>query len=624
MAGRISVSAGSHGGLDRVGRPSSSLVGRRVKIVGLASPAGRRLNGQVGGVIKELGEERVGVRLDCGDRSIRKGNLDLSPLRLHEVLDEGRLSVRPHIKQWPAEVVVFFNAQQCKHYRGSPAEVSAQRIHEYWNYDRHRDSVPISTFDLVTLCVQLQTEASLGIRVDPDWVLRLLSMGMYLDLLLKVVLRCLADIDSRYLNALDKNGAGFYGSQELICLLRAAMETGRESEFVGAFDSDDLLRAVWAADRVGFACPSSVYIKPSQDALPALRMLDSSLFRCGVSVRGLAEQARTKFRVICTDGATQTPVTLWPEGEWLRAHMNPDRFDRRLARWCAWEEQQWLLAFALFRTRGLLPATAAARIADSIAGPSEANGQAIQERHTLQLLHVVDIDEPPPQIDAEVAQSQTICDVLDADEMWADRVQRRIQEEQVAPNPMSHATEALGPVERPETVFLLKIGGDNVEGLRQRLLQGPEFNPCRKALLAAPEPRSCELPEKALVFVKPQQYNAVRQALVDKELRYYHIIITEGFEYLLEEALQSFPCRQRATLKKQREALALDPLGDHWCQAFMEARTFLCVPPILAAAHQVGQSTTEAVVDSQFHYSFSRGVNPRRVVSADVTDPSAR
>ena len=55
-----------------------------------------------------------------------------------------------------------------------------------------------------------------------------------------------------------------------------------------------------------------------------------------------------------------------------------------------------------------------------------------------------------------------------------------------------------------------------------------------------------ELPQKALVCVKPSQYETVRRALVGTELRHFHIVISESFEYLLQETLLTFPRRQRA------------------------------------------------------------------------------
>jgi len=197
------------------------------------------------------------------------------------------------------------------------------------------------------------------------------------------------------------------------------------------------------------------------------------------------------------------------------------------------------------------------------------------------------------------------------------------------------AADDTNPAQQIEHVYLLRVGGNNVEGLRQRLLIGPELAPCREALAA--HGRSCELPEKALVFVKPWQYDAVRRSLVGVEVHYFHIIISESYEYLVEEALQNFPRRQRAKVKHQhRRALTREPFEaeeravslmpeplevEHRFASFedmsiVEARSFLCIAPTLMPANQVTQSTTEAVSDSASLYAHSRGVNPRRVLAS--------
>merc|ERR1712217_803546 len=60
----------------------------------------------------------------------------------------------------------------------------------------------------------------------------------------------------------------------------------------------------------------------------------------------------------------------------------------------------------------------------------------------------------------------------------------------------------------------------------------------------------CELPSKAMVFVKCEQYEDVNKALIGRELHPFHIVITESFEYLLEQILQGFPSRKRPCVKR--------------------------------------------------------------------------
>jgi hypothetical protein len=169
--------------------------------------------------------------------------------------------------------------------------------------------------------------------------------------------------------------------------------------------------------------------------------------------------------------------------------------------------------------------------------------------------------EPAMQIDEEEARATA---EEETNELWAQNVERRIAEERNASTLGLEPQDAEGTVGQaeqqqqraPEQVFLLRIGGDNVTGLRQRLLTGPELGPCRNSMEAAGQ--EVQLPQEALVFVRPWQYEAVRQALLDQVLQYFHIIVSEGLEYLVQEALQVFPHRQRAKVKQQhRRALAL-------------------------------------------------------------------
>ena len=70
-------------------------------------------------------------------------------------------------------------------------------------------------------------------------------------------------------------------------------------------------------------------------------------------------------------------------------------------------------------------------------------------------------------------------------------------------------------------------GSNGTQAFRQRLLDGPELGPCRGALAAAG--RSCVLPCEALCFVRPAQWLTVQRALVDSDLKAYHVACTRGF-----------------------------------------------------------------------------------------------
>jgi len=213
---------------------------------------------------------------------------------------------------------------------------------------------------------------------------------------------------------------------------------------------------------------------------------------------------------------------------------------------------------------------------------------------------------------------------IQADECWAQSVERQIQEssmstEELAEDP--NGTEQTGS----EDVFLLRVGGNNTEGLRQRLLYGPEFESCRNALEVRGQ--MVELPQKALILVEPMQYRNVIAALRGRELKYFHIAISQRYELTLNETLKAFPYKQRPKVKHNREALRWPSPEDAGTVdsniegVFVEKRSFLCVVPIMRTPQSVTQSTTEAISESATQYSRFRGVNPRRhIVQWDAMD----
>ena len=91
----------------------------------------------------------------------------------------------------------------------------------------------------------------------------------------------------------------------------------------------------------------------------------------------------------------------------------------------------------------------------------------------------------------------------------------------------------------PNQIHVLRFGGKDTEGFRSMLLTGSQdqsmpvdpFAPCRAAL--AQRGYSCELPDRALVFVEPDEFTAVRHALRGVKLKPYDIVISRRFEYLL-------------------------------------------------------------------------------------------
>mmetsp|Transcript_65302 Transcript_65302/g.142251 ORF Transcript_65302/g.142251 Transcript_65302/m.142251 type:complete len:226 (-) Transcript_65302:1657-2334(-) len=220
----------------------SSLLGRRVEIHGLTSPQGQLLNGQVGGVTVELEAGRMGVRLKDGVKSIHKSRLRVRTLQRDEMMDH---LMCPQVKNWPAEVVAFYRAQQDEHDNGADPEDIALRMHQDFEHEithvqcRRRFFHQHRRFSTYYILLEY-----------PEWAFcSLLEFGFSLDGMLKVVLRRLAGMGSLDLNALSKDIMTdcLMESHELKTLLRVAQAAGREADLVGSFDSSDLLRAVWAA-----------------------------------------------------------------------------------------------------------------------------------------------------------------------------------------------------------------------------------------------------------------------------------------------------------------------------------------------------------------------------------------
>lgn len=208
------------------------------------------------------------------------------------------------------------------------------------------------------------------------------------------------------------------------------------------------------------------------------------------------------------------------------------------------------------------------------------------------------------------------------------------------------ATHDATPMD-PEKVHILRFGsapsgGDSFQRFYDAVLQGPQLKQCRQALESAGH--SVVLPERTLVFVKPEQYFNVRRELVGRALTFFHMIITESLEYLIDEVLSNIPYKRRPRVKadsigRTEIVVAQSSQDSSDCtpdedgppaqdteqpddqeeennpMVIVEKRTFLGEYPELRPAHTVVQSTTEALVGhSETHYSNNRGVNPRRTV----------
>lgn len=257
---------------------------------------------------------------------------------------------------------------------------------------------------------------------------------------------------------------------------------------------------------------------------------------------------------------------------------------------------------------------------------------------------------------------------MQADFEWADQVDHHIQSERhmtdsaegntqphvqtrddasaavdsLAEQPLASSVESIPDIDAStetgkEAIHVLRFSKGKTDEFRDGLLNGRSLNACRDAMARSGYP--CVLPSGAFIFVKPDQYRLVQEALCGIELHPYHVIISDEFEFLLDELLAQFPYKARPREKPaSRQSFEFqgdrdcshssDRLGeDCWNDAQAQqavSRTFLCYVPMLRDSQSVVQSTTEVIAEtSSAHYSHPRGVNPRRMASDLIADRSA-
>lgn len=569
-----------------------TLVGRRVEIHGLISPKGQQLNGQLGTVISELDVGRLGVRLKQGTESISRSNILLRPLTAFE-LNAGCLP--KVVETWPVEAVLFFNSQQ--HYFTADPEEGASRM----------------ILDDMLRFTETPRYSPVSILVDDcrPTLLLLVRHGLLLDGLLKVTLRRLAGIYPYSPNVLNPNSVGKKEHTDLTHLLHASQAAGRETELVKKFDSMDLLRAVLAADRSGcqftwkdpfFGCSGF-----QADFRQGLTALVNLLFNCGVSIRCLAQQAKTMFHELLTENLSETTPfsSSSPIGFWLRDQLNQERFDRRVDRWCRWEQHQWCLTASTFGNRGLrLPGTVAVLIADCIAG-TEAVSTQDAGSPILQVLQEVNHNEPAQHIDQEVARAAL---QLESDEAWAQQVEQHISRGehlkadaalQVSCEWTEVSTSERGsdveiwnsrPSDFGETIYILGFTRCGAQ-LKQALQEGRELEDIRIA--ADNHGQSCLLKSGAGIFVYPNQYQPILSVLGQSRLKPHQVIVSEAFLPLVYREVAKLPSRANIRPCSLKTIALID--GDTSEYICVVERTFFN-----AAPHQrcdvdaVTQSTSQA------------------------------
>jgi len=202
--------------------------------------------------------------------------------------------------------------------------------------------------------------------------------------------------------------------------------------------------------------------------------------------------------------------------------------------------------------------------------------------------------------------------------------------------PVEHGTDTEANFEmNTEQIYLLEYHR-HPEAFRKALCEGPSLQQCRAAL----EEAGCKwlLASGAKIFVHPQQYAQTLVAVVEQgfELRPFHVIVAESFDYYVEACLADLSYRQGARVKLRtviHEVAAAADEGtvmpeEEWEEEVSNdslvneeqniplviRKTFICAvsaAPRWRNPQSVTQSTTEV---------HSGGMNPRRICVPSLSD----
>merc|ERR1712232_1132918 len=185
-----------------------------------------------------------------------------------------------------------------------------------------------------------------------------------------------------------------------------------------------------------------------------------------------------------------------------------------------------------------------------------------------------------------------------ADEIFAQRVEERI-------------TAATGNSENVgaspnEKVWLLQFRSHPHE-FADALGRGGPLRTCIDAL--ADDGHDYVLPSSnAKVFVKPHQWREVTSRLSERDLRPYHVVVSESYEQLVYESLRNIRFKRRPTLKEERTLLLThepnsrvdqpDVFQNLFSDWTLDVKhSFLCAVPRVHDSSAVTQSTTQHYED---------------------------
>jgi len=257
------------------------------------------------------------------------------------------------------------------------------------------------------------------------------------------------------------------------------------------------------------------------------------------------------------------------------------------------------------------PGTTTVAIQDKLLGGYSGDTSNVKARSLEKVIdeHILHPD-PPARIEAReaemvVAVQETVFFERQLDTLWSATTE----------------LEVLGTSKMTEQVVVVQFKRCPKE-LLTALKEGPALRNCRHELEAAGH--NCVLPNGDMVFVRPDSYRVIMQALTFFERKSsFSILVAESLEYLVEECIMDVgkgaTAKSRSflpiSLDSSDNAVAnpsettLDQEQEYW--PIVTSRTFLNTSPSHRNPASVTQSSTEV---------HRGGLNPRR---ACITDASS-
>jgi len=260
-----------------------------------------------------------------------------------------------------------------------------------------------------------------------------------------------------------------------------------------------------------------------------------------------------------------------------------------------------------------LPKSSDASLSPSQAEDQELVIQEVQHNEELVIQEVQHNERAAhyhPTEAAEIANMQ-----------WATLIQHRMHSAYSIQDSVSESA----PCKEEDRIWIIRFNR-RPEGMHSQLARSLSLRSCRDDLEKAG--LEWKLKSGAYIFVLPSQYDCVLRKLPEHKLTHSDVVVTESFEYLLEECLSTIG---KGTWAKARTLVPQDASsssgchvtsGTHnaiaevrhvardWLEVSEIQRTFLCVVSPLRNATSVIQSDTNSRILNH--------ANPRRVVDQEI------